>query len=96
MCVTDIIEFIADCQNGESYCNTSTFFYEDMKEVKNFSANLIAQLTENFYDDTFDVVSSTERSVEAVVFGKLHKIDLESDEKEENFSWIVSIEDGEE
>jgi hypothetical protein len=96
MCVTDIIEFIVDCQNGESYCNTSTFFYEDIAEVKSFSANLIAQLTENFYDDTFDVVSSTERSVEAVVFGKLHKIELESDEKEENFSWIVSIEDGEE
>ena len=96
MCVNDIIMFIVDYESGKSYCNASEFFYEDIEEVKNFSTNLIAQLTENFYDDTFDIVSSTDRSVEAVVFGKLHKIELEGDEKHNNFSWIVSIEDADE
>jgi len=88
MCIADIIEFINDCKNGLSYQNTGTYFYKDGEGFNNFSHHLIVKLREEYSGDaTFRIVSVKQFIVEAIIYGKLHTIELEVG----NDAWNVSF-----
>jgi len=71
-----------------SYQNTGTYFYDEDEGVNNFSHNLVKKLREEYSRDlTFRIISVDQFVVEAMIYGKLHTIELEVG----NEAWLVSL-----